>query len=108
MTVQEYISAELARLNLKLSDDTIQAKLIDFNLAGSDDYSTSNSTYAKWLIVDVIPEILAMPDISEDSLSIKYDRSAVMKYCSLLAGKIGVPDPFASNDSLVYNASGLW
>lgn len=108
-TIGGFISAKLQRLGIRLTGDELEVLLVDSGLTGSESYTTENAGAAKLAILTVIPEILAMPDISEDSFSFKFNSDAVIKYIALLSSELGVNNPMeeGANDE-INDASYIW
>lgn len=105
-TVLESIQASLTGLKLSYSDVKLSNLLVKAQLDGSESYSLENSALVDWVIVYSIADILATPDISEDSFSVKYDREALIKYCAFLSASAGFDNPFeVKEDNTIRNFS---
>lgn len=104
-----YISATLSRFGITLSAVEMDVLLVDYQLQADTEYTAETAIPIKRAIVGIIPQILATPDVTEDGFARKYDRAAVAKFCSWLAGTIGEPDPFAEGPTdQIMDMSNIW
>ena len=85
MTVGEYITQKLGQFGMTVSDS-------DIVVAGHDPNADISTNDPRKVMVMLIPELLIMPDITQGSTSVKFDRNAVMKYYSWLCGQTGMED----------------
>ncbi len=87
MTVAEYIPSKFAEFGVTLSDNTLNALLIDNGIDSNTEYSPA---VAKKVIAGYIPELLLKPQLSEGDLSIKYDSNAIINYYTMLCNELGI------------------
>ncbi len=108
-TVKGYISSKVNKLYLKISDDELDAALAESEVDGDATYDNTTARGANIVLLGIMPELLAMPDIAEDSLSVKFDRDAILKFCSLIAAKYSLNDPFeVDQQNSIVNISDIW
>lgn len=107
VTAKGYISSKLAKFYLSVTDEELDAHLIEFGLDADDAYTKDNAATINAALIGIVPELLAAPDISEDSFSIKRNPDSIRAYIRFLCDKYGLSSPFPSEDS-VFNASNLW
>lgn len=107
-TIGGYITSTLARFGVELTTDEVDVLLLDHGLESATEYTAESGLLAKWALVAFIPQLLAMPDVTEDGYSKKYDRGAIIKFLSFLSTSIGVPDPLADPSDSVTNMSEIW
>lgn len=91
-TIRETITAKLARYNIDLSEAELDAAIVDQGLVPTDEYSASASHKTKLVIVEVIPGLLVVPDVTEGGYSVKFDRAGIMAYYRLICSELGIPD----------------
>lgn len=84
-TIGDYIIQTLSRFNLTVTAD-------DITVAGFDPNALISAVDPKKVLVMIIPQLLLMPDITQGSTSVKYDRSALLKYYSWLCEQTGDED----------------
>lgn len=109
MTVKGYISSKLAKFYLNTTDDELEAALAESEIDGTLEYDKTTARGANIVLLGIIPELLATPDVSEDSFSVKFNREAIIQFCALIAGRYGLNDPLAtSQDATVINQSNIW
>ena len=88
MTVKEYIQARLKVLRVGFDALTlISASGIDPNIEIKDKKEIDKA------FVSVMWDFMLMPDISEDSYSIKFDKEALMAWIRAEADRLGVDLP---------------
>lgn len=104
MTTSEFIQAKLASFNITLSDIEMEALLVDNGLTELSEYE---SKAAKTALLNIIPELLLKPDISEGGFSIKWDKGAIEKYYALLCQELGVQNKLIQKPK-VSNKSNSW
>lgn len=109
MTVKGYISSKLGKLYLNTTDEELEAALAELETDGDAEYNKDTARGANIVLLGIIPELLAMPDIAEDSFSVKFNRDAIVKFCAIIAGRYGINDPLAtpSEDSII-DQSHVW
>ena len=64
----------------------------DITVAGFDPAADISATDPKKVMVMLIPDLLVMPDVTQGSTSVKYDRDAVLKYYAWLCKQTGEED----------------
>lgn len=106
LTVREFVADTLTRFGYTMSSTGLDAKFIDAAVDDSATYSSLTSTGAKRLIWTLIPELLVLPDIAEDSLSIKRNPDGIKLYYSLLSRELGEVDTLSQ--PLIRDASCRW
>jgi hypothetical protein len=92
MTVGEYITHKLGQFGLTLTSD-------DITVAGYDPNADISTTDPKKVMVMLIPDLLVMPDITQGSTSVNYDRDAVLKYYAWLCKQTGEEDTLTDKPS---------
>lgn len=96
MTIGEYIQDKFSNWSVEYSDGMVAAELARVNLVPSD--TITNDINLDTFFYNVIPDIISMPSsISEGGYSISYDKTALLKYYSMLARKLGKPDLLSDN-----------
>lgn len=95
MTIGEYIQEKFSNWSVEYSDGMVAAELARLNLNPSDTVTNVNLDI---FFYTVIPDLIPMPSsISEGGYSISYDKTALLKYYSMLARKLGKPDLLSDN-----------
>ncbi|AZA91132.1 hypothetical protein EG343_11075 [Chryseobacterium nakagawai] len=59
------------------------------------------------IFTEIVLELLAKPDVSEDSYSVKWDRKALERWYSIECSKLGIPDLLKDSDLGVKDISYL-
>lgn len=84
-TIGDYITNKLRQFELTVTAD-------DITVAGFDPNADISTTDPKKVMVMLIPDLLVTPDRTQGSTSVKYDRSAILKYYSWLCAQTGQED----------------
>lgn len=96
MNIGEYIQEKISLWSVEYSDSMISLELSRVGHSASESMSGEINLDLFWY--NVIPEIILMPkSVSEGGYSVSFDKEAMVKYYSLIAGNLGKPDRFASN-----------
>lgn len=96
MTIGDYIKEKLSTWSVEFSDELIALELSRLNLVASDTI-TGETNLDKFFYI-IIPDLISMPsNISEGGFTIGYDKAALLKYYSMLARKLGLPDLISEN-----------
>ncbi|ASK29730.1 hypothetical protein CEY12_06250 [Chryseobacterium sp. T16E-39] len=96
MTIGDYIKEKLSTWSVEFSDDLIALELSRLNLVSSD--TITGETNLDKFFYTIIPDLISMPSsISEGGFSIGYDKPSLLKYYSMLARKLGLPDLLSEN-----------
>lgn len=96
MTIGDYIKEKTSLWSVEFSDGMVAAELARVNLNPSDTI-TENTNLDKFFY-NVIPDIILLPkSISEGGFSISYDKDAIVKFYSIIARKLGLPNLLASD-----------
>ena len=90
MTSLEYIQAKMGRLFVDLTVGEIELALEARGTTSSSTVTGETLRKVKLALTDLLPEVLITPDVTEGSLSVKYDRAAVENYYNLLCGELGI------------------
>ena len=106
LTVREFVADTLTRFGYQVSATGLDAKFIDAAVDDSAPYSSQTSTAAKRLIWKFIPELLVLPEIAEDSLSIKRNPDGIRQYYALLSRELGEVNKLAG--ASVRDRSNCW
>lgn len=91
MTVREYISQKLSPFGVKPSE----ADFFDMK-AYNDELTEGNVKDAITSIVNFIPSILAIPNVSENGFSITFDKEGLKEYYSFLCGQYNLPNKLST------------
>lgn len=108
MTIGNYIKAKLTRLQLSMADDEIAAFLIDQELTLDTVYAAEQSIKVKKVLIAIIPELLAAPDIAQGDYSIKFKVDGIKAYYSLLCKETGEQDVFNPSQNTIIDRSDIW
>lgn len=106
MTTKEYLTATLSKFQLSPSD--IDLILINQSLDGD---SEVNVLSVKTAIYNEFSALVPVMDVSEGTMSIKWNLTGLKVWYSLLAKELGKEDVLASldaKDDNVNNASFFW
>lgn len=106
MNVKEYLTATLSKFQLSHSD----IDLIMIN-QGLTEEEPVDVTTVKTAIYNEFSALIPVMDISEGSMSIKWNMAGLRAWYSLLAKELGKEDVLASlnaPDNSVNNASFFW
>lgn len=106
MTVKEYLTATLSKFQLSPSE----IDLIMIN-QGLEDVEVEDVVSVKTAIYNEFSALIPIVDISEGSMSIKWNMEGLKIWYSLLAKELGKEDVLASlnaPDDSVNNASFYW
>ena len=106
MTVKEYLTATLSKFQLSPSE----IDLIMIN-QGLEDVEVQDVVSVKTAIYNEFSALIPIVDISEGSMSIKWNMAGLKIWYSLLAKELGKEDVLASlnaPDNSVNNASFFW
>lgn len=106
MNVREYLTATLSKFQLSPSD----IDLIMINQGLTEEEPVDVMT-VKTAIYNEFSALIPVMDISEGSMSIKWNMAGLRAWYSLLAKELGKEDVLASlnaPDNSVNNASFLW
>ena len=106
MTVKEYLTATLSKFQLSPSE--IDLIMINQGLTEGEPIDV---TAVKTAIYNEFSALLPIVDVSEGSMSIKWNMAGLRAWYSLLAKELGKEDVLASlnaPDNSVNNASFFW
>ena len=107
-TIREYLQFKLRRLKTNIDDEGLDFLATQTGVSMSDVFTVDNSKTTDAVLLAVIPEILALPDLSERDWSQKYDRGAIIQYCAILSKSLNLPNPFATDEGTIEDASHFW
>lgn len=105
VTNKDYFQSKLRRLSITMSDADLDIFFASkqINASGNLDKPDEMDT----AFIEIVLELLAKPDISEDSYSIKWDRKALERWYSLECKRLGIPDLLKDSDLEVKDISFL-
>lgn len=108
MKIGNYIQAKLSRFNFSMSDEELDAFLVDLEMTASSEYTPADALKIKKVLIAVIPELLISPEIKQGDFTIKYNVDGIKAYYSLLCKEVGIPDIFNPSNDIVRDVSFLW
>lgn len=93
MTIKEALSSTVA---FPLPNNRVDKALIDAELDGTSDYTKASEKAVDLAMAGLLLTLITSADETEDDVSTKLpNRDVLMKACSALYRKWGLPDPFA-------------
>ncbi len=107
-SVREFVEKTVGRFNIRVDAVELDVLLTDAGITDNGqtvDYDTVTGPKAKAAVLNLLSSLLAMPDIQEGDMSIKYDRVAVATYVASLRTDLGLTDTSAPT---VTDKSYLW
>ncbi len=108
-TLKTIITEKLARFSIEITPAELEREFIDAGInptAGVDkEYDASDSKPVNTVLYNIVTDLLAMPDVTEGGMSLKWDRASVKAYAGLLQTKLG---GIASGTPTVTDRSYLW
>lgn len=107
-TVAEVIERKLAKLHIDLDQTQLDELEVDFDLNMGAAYSKANATQVKKALLQLISDLLAMPDVTEGGFSLKYNREGVSAYLSSLREELGITIVQTATVPTVTDKSYLW
>jgi len=108
MTIGNYIKSKLSKFQFLIGDEELEAVLIDHDLTPATEYVKDLSVQVKKVLISIIPELLAMPDIAQGDYSIKYKVDGIKAYYSMLCKETGEPDVFNPNQYTIVDRTDIW
>jgi len=108
MLVSAYIQSKLNKFGASIDANELESLLLLNSIAVDEVYSADNAEKASKALYSIIPELLAMPDITEGGFSMKFNREGILAYYSLLCKELGLENKLAVKQPKVKNKSYLW
>lgn len=109
MTATEYMKVKLARYGYKPTAGELDLFVLGQGLTANTVVDLDNEGKVKLALIKVIPELLALPDVSEGDLSIKYKPEQLRAYLVTLCESEGVEVPVQkSGVGVLRNRSNRW
>lgn len=95
MTTKEYLMAQLSKFGLTSED--IDILILDSGLNGNEPVNGKPDTIVikKGIFTNLPGMIAGLADITEGGYSRKWNYAALKAWISILAGELGLDDPFA-------------
>lgn len=110
ITIGDYIKSKFARFRVNLENEELGVLLINNSLNADSPYTKELFLQVEIAIVNVIPDLLLMPDKQTGDTSLKWDRSAIAKYYSIKCKEFDLPDlladPIEPNE--IHDISNIW
>lgn len=103
MTNLEALQAALSPISYE--SITAEKAMLDNDIVGTAQYSKSNTASIDRTALAVLETLLSTSDVSEGDLSIKYDRSAIMKRIDMINSRLSVA---SASVPKITNKSHLW
>lgn len=109
VTVSEFLVKKLLTFNIQVDTAELAVSLEKRGLMEDAIYNLQTDALVKQVIVDLVPALLMLPDITEGGYSIKWDKAGIKAYYSYLCRELGVDDVFeTSREDEVRNRSDIW
>lgn len=89
MTIKEALFSTIG-IKINLSDGEVNKVLIDRNLDGDSEYSSSQTLGVDLAAVDILLTLFGLSSFSEGDMSISYDRDGIKTRLLFLAKKHGL------------------
>lgn len=107
-SITAVITDSLNPFSIELSAVRLERLLVDADLDGSTVYTKDKAQAVKGVLVTVVSDLLAMPDVTEGGYSVKWDRTAVSIYLSQLRAELGITPVATNGTPTVSDRSYLW
>lgn len=105
MTIGDYVKEKFSIWSVEYSDGMVAAELSRVNLDPSE--TITNEINLDKFFYNIIPDLIPMPSsISEGGFSLGYEKQVLLKYYSMLARKLGLPDLL--NDNTITDITSKW
>lgn len=106
MIIRDYIKAKFSLWSVELSDEQIDLEIVRLGLDPSE--TITEEINLDLFFYTIIPDILLTPtNVSEGGFSISFDKSALLKYYSMLAKKLRKQD-LLSEKSTIKDITNQW
>ncbi len=105
-TLADYVNERLTRIGFSLSSDELTNLFAASGIDSSVGISPETELDAKRVIAFIIPELLAMPRISEGGYSIAQNMGGVLTYYRLLCAELGIENKLEPKPKVRYRS--LW
>ena len=107
MLIADFIKEKFQKFGVTLSITELEALLLDNSIAADQTYTTSSSKKAKTALLQIIPEILVMPSVSEGGYSVRFDKDGILAYYKVLCSELGIEDKLNAQPKIV-DRSNRW
>lgn len=105
VTNKDYFQSKLRRLSIATSDEDLDVFFASKQIVPSDNLDKPDQMDI--VFTEIVLELLAKPDISEDDYSIKWDRKALERWYSIECSRLGIPNLLDKSDREVKDVSYL-
>jgi len=107
-TIQEVVESRLNRYHIELDAVELDVMIANAGLAAADIYTSAHDVTIKTAFVSIIPELLLMPDVSDEGYSRKWSRESIIAYYKILRSELGLDMPTETAQPTIKNASNFW
>lgn len=104
-TVSEYISAKLAQFGFEISEPELEFLALKMDLELFSAMSKSAIENVEKAMITLIPELLAVPNVSDNGTSITKNIEGIKAYHSKLCAEYGLEN---SLEPKIRDASSIW
>lgn len=98
MTIKEYFNNRNKRLGINMENSQVDTYILSFGLDGNEQVSDSNKLDIAYM--DLVKDLLLLPNISEDDYSISYNRDSLLSWYRLEAKRLGIDDSLSSDNQV--------
>ena len=104
MTIGEYFTSRGEMISIAASPARVAMFVSSAGLNEADEVTAENALNVRKAFLNAVLFLLVTPDISEDSYSVRFDRTAVANIYRIEAAELGIPNRL---DSVVVDKSYL-
>lgn len=105
VTNKDYFKSKLSRLSITMSDADLDIFFASKQINESGTLEKPDEMDVAF--TEIVLELLAKPDVSEDSYSVKWDRKALERWYSIECNRLGIPNLLTKSDLEVKDVSFL-
>ncbi len=106
-TIGDYVKEQITALRLPIGTNKLEMMFMKNEVVSTANVTIENAETMDIAILNVIPELLLVPDKQTGDTSIKWDKDAIINYYNLKTSELGLPN-LLSQENSINDASIYW
>ena len=106
-TIGDYIQELITSLRLPIGSIQLATLFLKNNIVASDEMSLESIEMMDIAILEVIPQLLLVPDKKTGDTSITWDKEAIINYYNLRTDQLGLPNMLSQENSIT-GLNNIW
>lgn len=107
-TIGDYVTERISLLRLPINTIGVETLFLKAGLPANQTMTLENIETLDIALLNVIPELLLIPDKKQGDSAITWDKDAIINYYNIRTAELGLPNLLEESDNSIHDISNIW